>query len=85
MSKKKAGGAGKKKKKVEEEDLSTEQLPKLYRRKCEALAITPYKVFREKIEEALDDQDHLKKVSTAGSKKRDYPSNMTFILTLFIF
>lgn len=64
MSKKKGGdkkGKGKGKK-PEEEDLSTEQLPKIYRRKCETLGIPPYKVFREKIEEALDDQDHLKKL-----------------------
>lgn len=51
MSKK----GGKKKKKPEEEDLSTEQLPKVYRRKCEALGTPVLKVFREKIEEALDD------------------------------
>lgn len=51
MSKKKGG----KKKKPEEEDLSTEQLPKLYRRKCELLVAPLSKVFREKIEEALDD------------------------------
>ncbi|KAL4466504.1 hypothetical protein ABPG72_000711 [Tetrahymena utriculariae] len=57
---KKAGG--KKKKKPEEEDLSTEQLPKVYRRKCESLQATSCKQFREKIEEALDEQDHVKKL-----------------------
>lgn len=65
MSKK----GGKKKKKPEEEDLSTEQLPKVYRRKCELLATPVYKPFREKIEEALDEQEHLKKVCLKYCKK----------------
>lgn len=55
---------GPKKRKAQDEDESTEKLARIYRRKCEEKGITPSKLFREKIELALDgDPPHMKKVS----------------------
>jgi len=52
------------KKKVQDDDDSTEKLLRIYRKKCEELAVTPSKLFRNKIEEALEgDTPHLKKVT----------------------
>ena len=54
---------GPKKKAQKDDDESTEKLIRIYRRKCEDLAITPSKLFREKVEAALEaDTPHLKKV-----------------------
>lgn len=58
MSKKKDS----KKKKQEDEDDSTSQIMKFYRRKLEALNVPICKNFREKVEQALDNQEHLKAV-----------------------
>jgi hypothetical protein len=41
------------KKKVQDDDDSTEKLLRIYRKKCEELAVSPSKLFRSKIEEAL--------------------------------
>lgn len=49
----------KKKKKPVEEDDSTEKIVRLYRKKCEANETTIYKRFKLKVEEALEDNDHL--------------------------
>ncbi|EGR33638.1 hypothetical protein IMG5_047470 [Ichthyophthirius multifiliis] len=68
MSKK--GGKDKKKKKPEEEDESTVNLPRIYRRKCESLGVSQNRFFREKVEQAIDDQDHLKKVKLQQIKKQ---------------
>ncbi len=54
------------KKKVQDDDDSTEKLLRIYRKKCEELGVTPSKLFRSKIEEALEgDTPHLKKVTSA--------------------
>lgn len=52
----------KKKKKQQDEDPSTEKLYGRYRKKCEAHQIVPYKRFKTKIDEALDENEHLTEV-----------------------
>ena len=51
------------KKKVQDDDDSTEKLLRIYRRKCEDHGINPSKLFREKVDQAMEgDVPHLKKV-----------------------
>ena len=52
------------KKKVQDDDDSTEKLTRIYRKKCEELGVTPSKLFRTKVEDALEgDIPHMKKVT----------------------
>jgi len=51
------------KKKVQDDDDSTEKLLRIYRKKCEDLGVAPSKLFREKVEQALEgDPPHIKKM-----------------------
>jgi hypothetical protein len=51
------------KKKVQDDDESTEKLYRIYRSKCEKYGLTPSKLFKEKIEGAMEeDVPHLKKL-----------------------
>ena len=55
---------GPKKKAQKDDDESTEKLFRIYRRKCEDLGVNPSKLFKEKLENALEaDTPHLKKVT----------------------
>jgi len=55
--------AEKKKKAAKEEDFSTEQLVRIYRRRCEANGVPACKLFREKLSLAIEETEHIEKVS----------------------
>ena len=51
------------KKKAQDDDDSTEKLLRIYRKKCEEKGVNPSKLFREKVDQAMEgDVPHLKKV-----------------------
>ena len=60
MSKKK--GDAKKKGAPEEEDESTLNIMKFYRKKLDACQAQVYKRFKERIDKAIEDQEHVKDV-----------------------
>ena len=48
----------KKKKGDQEEDNSTEQLQRMYRKKCDFNGVAPCKILKERIETAVADGEH---------------------------